>query len=101
MRSCASCITPDLCFEDRECGYGMVDLGGRANTLPSRQGVKFNEEEEVAGKLLLDFMQTLRNWGLNCNQDEMVGAIHTLQLFIIMHMLQREGEGFGDWYDGC
>ncbi len=37
-RSCASCITPDLCFADEECGYGMVDLRvekGRASALPN------------------------------------------------------------------
>lgn len=25
-RTCASCITQELCLHDRDCAYGMVDL---------------------------------------------------------------------------
>lgn len=62
--------------------------------------IAFDAEEDQANALLLGYMRWMENWGLNCNQQEMTTAIHTLQMFIIKHMLQRLGaEDFSDWYD--
>lgn len=61
--------------------------------------IRFDEEESRANDHLMAFMDQLREWELNCNQQEVGVAIHTLQTFIIKHMLQRLGaEGFSDWY---
>jgi len=56
------------------------------------------EEEEVANDLLLDFMTTMREWGLDCNGDELARAIHTLQMYVFQHALQRTGSVCGEWY---
>jgi len=62
--------------------------------------ISFNKEEEAANQLLMDFMEQLREWGLNCNEGEMAHAIHTLQLFLIKHMLQRYNiEDFSEWFN--
>lgn len=62
--------------------------------------IKFDAEEDQANRCLLGYMRWLENWGLNCNQQEMTDAIHTLQMFIIMHMLQRLGaENFSEWFE--
>lgn len=64
--------------------------------------IKFESEEVEANDHLLDFMNIVINkWNLvEGNRNELGAAIHTLQLYIIMHMLQREGaEGFSNWYD--
>lgn len=60
--------------------------------------LEWNEEEEAANKLLMDFMYTLRTWGLDCNGDEQVRAIHTLQMYVFQHALQRTGGVCGEWY---
>jgi hypothetical protein len=61
--------------------------------------LRFDSEEAAASDHLMAFMDQLKDWGLDCNQEEWVHAIHTLQLFVIKHMLQRLGaEGFSDWY---
>jgi hypothetical protein len=61
--------------------------------------LQFDEEENKANQYLLDFMDQLDDWELNCNAAEYVQAVHTLQFFITMHMLQRLGaEGFSEWY---
>jgi hypothetical protein len=61
-------------------------------------GLQFNTEEEAANDLLLDFMQQLRDWELNCNADEMARAIHALQMFVFQHALQRTDSICGQWY---
>ncbi len=60
----------------------------------------FNKEEEEANELLMNFMDTLKGWGLNCNGDEETRAIHTLQMFVFQHALQRTDSICGRWYDG-
>ncbi len=60
---------------------------------------EFDAEENDANDHLMIFMEILRGWGLNCNESEMTHAIHTLQMFVIKHMLQRLGaKDFSDWY---
>jgi hypothetical protein len=62
--------------------------------------LKFDVEEHAANSHLMAYMNYLRRWGLNCNEQEMTAAIHALQLFVIKRMLQRLGaEDFSDWYD--
>jgi hypothetical protein len=58
----------------------------------------FNTEENDANLLLMDFMDTLKAWGLDCNGDEQVRAIHTLQMYVFQHALQRTGGVCGEWY---
>lgn len=64
--------------------------------------IEFNDEEKQANDHLMEFMNIVqREWGLNCNEGEFVHAIHTLQFFIMKHMLQRlEAKDFSEWYDG-
>jgi len=63
--------------------------------------VRFDEQEENANNLLLEFMRIVQDeWGLNANGGELAHAIHTLQLFVIKRMLQRlNAVDFSDWYD--
>ena len=60
--------------------------------------LEWNVEEETANKLLMDFMSTLKEWGLDCNGNELASAIHTLQMFVFQHALQRTGSVCGEWY---
>jgi hypothetical protein len=60
--------------------------------------LEFNDEEEKTNKLLMDFMDQLREWGLDCNGDEQARAIHALQMFVFQHALQRTGSVCGEWY---
>ena len=63
--------------------------------------IALNIEEESASSLLLKTYYQILDWGLNCNQGELTHAVHTIQMFIIKHMLQRlEAEDFSPWYDG-
>ena len=62
--------------------------------------VKFNEEEEKANEYLLTFMNQVQKWGLICNENELTHAVHSCQMFLIKHMLQRIGaEEFSYWYE--
>lgn len=60
--------------------------------------LEFNEEEERTSDLLLDFMVQIKDWGLKYNSDEMTRAIHTLQMFVFQHALQRTDGLCGEWY---
>lgn len=61
--------------------------------------IQFDAAEDYANGLLMEYMQILDDWGLNCNKQELSTAIHTLQMFTIKHMLQRlEATGFSEWY---
>jgi hypothetical protein len=60
--------------------------------------LEFDSIEEETNELLLEFMTRLREWGLKYNQDEMARAIHTLQMFVFQHALQRTGSLNGGWY---
>lgn len=62
--------------------------------------LEFNQEEEDANKLLMDFMDTTQRWGLDCNGDEQASAIHTLQMYVFQHALQRTDGVCGKWYSG-
>jgi hypothetical protein len=68
-------------------------------SLEMTMGLQFDDEEEAAGELLLDFMQTVKDWGLDCNWNEFTSAIHTLQMFVFQHALQRTGGINGEWYE--
>lgn len=60
--------------------------------------LQFDTEEIKANDMLLDFMQQLRDWGLDCNHDEVARAVHSLQMFVFQHALQRTGGVNGQWY---
>jgi hypothetical protein len=59
----------------------------------------FEGLEEEANDKLMDVMDILiTQMGLKCNHDELVRAVHTIQLFIWQHALQRTGAAVGGWY---
>lgn len=60
--------------------------------------LQFNKEEEATNELLMNFMDQLKEWGLDCNGDEQVRAVHTLQMYVFQHALQRTGGVCGNWY---
>ena len=56
------------------------------------------EETQVMDELLA-IMQRFEGWGLRANVLEMTAAIHTLQSFVVQHMLARiEPSLWSDWY---
>lgn len=60
-----------------------------------------NEEEiAVSDKLGEVWTTIVQDWELNCNMDEIVGAMHTFQLFIMKHALQRINDEHwsSEWY---
>lgn len=63
-------------------------------------GLAFDTEEEAANEHLMDFMTTVaKDWGLKYNADELTRAIHTLQMFVFQHALQRTDGLNGEWYE--
>ncbi len=62
-------------------------------------GLDFEGLEEEANEKLMDVMEIItKKMGLKYNTDELVRAIHTIQLFIWQHALQRTGAAVGGWY---
>ena len=48
---------------------------------------------------IVGIMQTVQQWGLDVNHDELVNHVHGLQQFVVQHALQREHPGeFSGWY---
>jgi hypothetical protein len=60
--------------------------------------MQFNNDEERVNGHLMDFMTEVQEWDLRANQDELTRAIHTLQMFVFQHALQRTGGLNGGWY---
>lgn len=60
----------------------------------------FNLEEREVNDKLLEVMRIIEeDWDLLANHQELVIGIHTIQRFIIQHMLQRTNpEQWGNWY---
>jgi hypothetical protein len=57
------------------------------------------EEQEVMDHILAA-MEGIQGWGLNCNSAELSHAVHGLQMFVILHALQRESpDAWSSWYD--
>lgn len=62
-------------------------------------GIDWNQEEKDCGDKLLDVMDTIiHDWKLKYNHDELVRAVHTIQLFIWQKALQRTESAGGNWY---
>lgn len=66
-----------------------------------QNSIEFIDDEDLANSHLMAFIEIVHDkWGLNCNYEELGHAIHTLQLYVIKHMLQRlEAKDFSEWYD--
>lgn len=61
---------------------------------------ELDETEQEAMDSLLHYMKVVKSWGDNVNQDEMVGAIHILEQFVIQRMLHRlNPEYWSNWYE--
>lgn len=59
----------------------------------------FEGLEAEAQDKLMDVMEIIvQKMGLKYNHDELTRAIHTIQLFIWQHALQRTGAACGEWY---
>lgn len=63
-------------------------------------GPALDDDEDWAMTRLIDVMnRIIRDWGLRYNNTELIGAVHTIQSFIVQHMLHRLNPAFwGDWY---
>jgi len=60
----------------------------------------FEGLEAEAQEKLMDVMEIInKDMGLKYNHDELVRAIHTIQLFIWQHALQRTGAVCGEWFE--
>jgi hypothetical protein len=60
-----------------------------------------NEEEEAVSEKLVEVYHTImHDWELNANSGELAQAVHTFQLFIMKHALQRRGDTHwsSEWY---
>lgn len=59
----------------------------------------FNEAEAAIDEHICAAMRGIQDLGLMCNEGELAHAVHTMQLFVIKHMLQRLGSPeFSHWY---
>lgn len=60
-----------------------------------------NDEEQKAMDALLEVMTTItRTWKMTANGPELASAVHTLQGFIIQHMLCRvEPDNWSSWVE--
>ena len=57
--------------------------------LRAQKKAVLDADERKAMDHLLAFMKHLRKWGMDANQTELAMAIHTLQGFVVQHMLHR------------
>jgi hypothetical protein len=60
-----------------------------------------NAEEQAVMDHILAAMQGIYDLGLkpDTNSSELSSAVHVLQSFVILHMLQRVAPGhWGEWY---
>ena len=58
-----------------------------------------NTEEQEALNHILDAMAIIHSWGLSANSQELTAAVHTLQGFVIAHMLHRvEPSLWSNWF---
>lgn len=66
----------------------------------SADPIVFNDAEQEISDHIMAAYQGILGLGLTCNQDELYNAVHSMQLFLIKHMLQRLGaKGFSEWYN--
>ena len=60
---------------------------------------QLNDDEQMIMQRVLDVHAQVLKWGLIANKDELYSAIHTIQSFIIHHMLQRLNPDYwSHWY---
>lgn len=60
--------------------------------------IEFNEQEQEVLNHISDAVQGLKDMGLEANYTELNSAVHTMQLFVISHMLHRYNPYFSNWY---
>ena len=63
--------------------------------------IVLDDDEWEAMDALEVVMRKIRGWGLSANACEMTAAIHTLQSFVMQHMLSRLNPVWSDWYGGA
>jgi len=62
-------------------------------------GVYLDEVEKEAMNELLRAYNKILGWGLEHNREELTGAVHVIQSFIVQHMLHRlSPDAWSDWY---
>lgn len=60
---------------------------------------RLNRRERHAMSKLLEAYAEIQSWGLIANEDELARAIHSVQQFIIGHMLHRIEPGhWSAWF---
>lgn len=59
----------------------------------------FDDSEREINDHILAAMRGIQDLGLRANEAELVQAVHTMQAFVIQHMLQRLGGAWGQWYE--
>lgn len=61
--------------------------------------MKRSEDEDRVLAHIKAAHREILDWGLDCNTQELTQAVHTMQMFVIMHMLGRDPSGeWSDWY---
>lgn len=59
-----------------------------------------NADEQAVMDHILAAMQGIQDLGLRTNHAELAQAVHVLQQFVILHMLQRLApEAWGNWFE--
>lgn len=62
--------------------------------------VQPNEEELAALAHIDAAVEQILKWKPRANSTELIHGVHTVQQFVIQHMLQRlGGPSWGHWYD--
>jgi hypothetical protein len=61
--------------------------------------VKLNAEEQEVMDHNVAAKTGIQEWGLDCNGSELAHAVHSLQMFVMIHAAHRENpNGWNDWY---
>jgi hypothetical protein len=59
----------------------------------------FSPKEREAWDAILEAYRLIRQLGLSANVEEIVGAVHVMQSFVIQHALHWHWPGeFSDWF---
>jgi len=66
----------------------------------AKEAVKFTSSEQRAWDAIKEaFAIIAHEWKLKANHGELGSAVHTIQGFVLQHMLSRVSDGFGSWWE--
>lgn len=64
----------------------------------TKVGFMTDEEQEIMDHIHAA-MYGIKDLGLNCNENELTHAVHSLQMFVMIRVLNRDNPYWSNWYE--